>query len=389
MSVVSVGEVADFIRGITFKPTDLVSPDERDAIVCMRTKNIQNDLDTSDIIAVPTKFVRRDELFLRPGDLLISSANSWELVGKTVMVGELPYQSTAGGFIAIIRAKANRVHPRFLFHWIRDPRTQTAIRNCGRQTTNISNLSVDQFLALRLPIPPLQEQQKVAAMLDKADAVRKKRNEALKLADDFLRSVFIEMFGDPVSNPKGWPTDQMGRVCSFYAGNTLPDGEGFIAQTGGILHIKVGDMNLPGNEEIVMTAREWSEKAQGAIVAPAGAVLLPKRGGAIATNKKRILCRPCALDPNLMAVLPRPPLNIEYLYAWFGLFDLTTISSGSAVPQLNKGDLAPLTIQIPSETLLKKYSAVSTKVKAMISTYREQLEDAEVLFSALQQQAFA
>jgi len=271
-------------------------------------------------------------------------------------------------------------HPRYLLHYL----------HCIPLPNNLGYSRHFKYLkAVTVPKPPLDEQERIAAVLDKADAIRKKRREALKLADDFLRSVFLNLFGDPVTNPKEWPTEQMGRVCSFYAGNSLPDGEPFIEQPGGVLHLKVGDMNLPGNEEIVLIAREWSEKAQGAIVAPAGAVLLPKRGGAIATNKKRILCRPCALDPNLMAVSPKAPLSIEYLYAWFGLFDLTTISSGSAVPQLNKGDLAPLRIQIPPETLLKKYSVVATKVKAMISTYREQLEDAEALFSALQQQAFA
>ena len=250
-------------------------------------------------------------------------------------------------------------------------------------------MKMDVFREYEIPLPTLIEQRRLVAMLDKADAIRKKRRVALELNEQFLRSAFLDMFGDPVANTKKWPTSKLGNVCRFYAGNSLPDGEIFSGQSEGILHLKVGDMNLPGNEEDVSLAREWSEKAQGGIVAPAGAVLLPKRGGAIATNKKRILCRPCALDPNLMAVAPETSLSTEYLYAWFGLFDLTTISSGSAVPQLNKGDLAPLTIQIPPEDLLNKYSIIVKKVKKLVSKCRSQLEDAENLFSALQHQAFA
>ena len=55
------------------------------------------------------------------------------------------------------------------------------------------------------PTPPLAEQKRIAAILDKADAIRRKRQEAIALTEEFLRSAFLDMFGDPVTNPKGWP----------------------------------------------------------------------------------------------------------------------------------------------------------------------------------------
>lgn len=60
-----------------------------------------------------------------------------------------------------------------------------------------------------IPLPPLEEQKRIAAILDKADAIRQKRKQAIDLADEFLRSVFLDMFGDPVTNPKGWEV----RLC--------------------------------------------------------------------------------------------------------------------------------------------------------------------------------
>lgn len=57
---------------------------------------------------------------------------------------------------------------------------------------------------LKIPLPPLEEQRKIAAILDKADGVRRKRKEAIRLTEELLRSTFLEMFGDPVTNPKGW-----------------------------------------------------------------------------------------------------------------------------------------------------------------------------------------
>src|SRR5690606_16685459 len=66
------------------------------------------------------------------------------------------------------------------------------------------HLSVKGIRAIEIPLPPLHEQKRIAAILDKADAIRRKRQQAIQLADDFLRAVFLDMFGDPVTNPKGW-----------------------------------------------------------------------------------------------------------------------------------------------------------------------------------------
>ena len=69
------------------------------------------------------------------------------------------------------------------------------------------------------PLPPLPEQKRIAAILDKAEAIRRKRQQAIQLADDFLRAVFLDMFGDPVTNPKGW------ELLPFSAVGTLDRGK--------------------------------------------------------------------------------------------------------------------------------------------------------------------
>jgi type I restriction enzyme S subunit len=74
--------------------------------------------------------------------------------------------------------------------------------------------------SLRIPVPPLLEQRRIAAMLDKADAVRRKRQQTLDLADQFLRSAFLDMFGDPVTNPKGWPEKRLDSFAEIRGGVT-------------------------------------------------------------------------------------------------------------------------------------------------------------------------
>ena len=272
----------------------------------------------------------------------------------------------------VLRAKPGKLDARYLFHWISSEATVKQLVGLATGATYPA-VSDKTIKSLSFAPPSFCEQQRISAILDQADSIRRKRQNAIHLADEFLRATFIDMFGDPISNEKGLPVRLLGDVCRFYAGNSLPNGEPFDGQTGGFLHIKVGDMNLPGNEVDINIAREWSSRGIASIIAPAGSILIPKRGGAIATNKKRVLSRPCALDPNLMAIEPGEKLRQEVLLEWFKQFDLSSIASGSAVPQLNKGDLAPLNITVPPLELQDKFVKIAKKVKSMLARQGDQL----------------
>ena len=209
-----LGDVASFLRGITFKPDDVVPVGSPDSVACMRTKNIQSELELSDVWGIPESFVKRTDQYLLTGDLLVSSANSWSLVGKCCRVPQLQWPATFGGFISVLRGDPSQIEARYLYHWFSSPRIQATVRSYGRQTTNISNLNVDRCLRLWLPLPPLAEQRRIAGILDAADALRAKRREALGQLDTLLRSSFLDMFGDPVTNPMGWEQRHLPELVS-------------------------------------------------------------------------------------------------------------------------------------------------------------------------------
>jgi type I restriction enzyme S subunit len=75
-----------------------------------------------------------------------------------------------------------------------------------------------------IPLPPLAEQKRIAAILDKADTIRRKRQQAIQLADEFLRSVFLDMFGDPVTNPKGWDVKPLDKLSTKISSGSTPKG---------------------------------------------------------------------------------------------------------------------------------------------------------------------
>ena len=215
MRVARLGDFAELIRGITYKPADKLEGRVPGAIACMRTKNVQEDLDESDIVWVPSELVKSEKKELEPGDILVSSANSWNLLGKCCWVPSLDYEATAGGFISILRPTSAELDRRYLYHWFSAGETQHTLRSFGNKTTNISNLNHKRTLNLPLPLPPLAEQKRIAKILDAADALRAKRRETLTQLDTLLQSTFLEMFGDPVENPMGWDVYNVEDVCDL------------------------------------------------------------------------------------------------------------------------------------------------------------------------------
>lgn len=329
----------------------------------------------------------RARQLLRTNDVLVSTVRP-NLNAVAMVSPELDGAVGSTGF-TVLRADGRRLLPRYLFHWVRTP---MFVADMVKKATGASYPAVSDRIVLdsSMPMPELAEQRRIAEILDKADAIRRKRCEAIAHTDELLRSAFLEMFGDPATNPQGWPVHPLGEVAELFAGNSLPSGMPFTDQQGGYLLLKVGDMNLPGNEVDLVAAREWAESVPSStVVAPAGAVVIPKRGGAIATNKKRILARPAALDPNLMAIAPGDSVSLTYLRQWFAGIDLAGLSNGSTVPQLNKKDLSPLPLPVPSAESQAGFAVFADRVREMRGRMERSSTAAEHLFSGLLDQAFS
>jgi len=146
------------------------------------------------------------------GDLLLSIAGT---IGRPAIVGEQgPLNCNQA--VAIVRLDAS-VDRRYVLRWLgtRDARRQMS----GRSVTGtITNLSLTQIKGLELPLPPLPEQKRIAGILDAADALRAKRRESLAQLDTLLQSTFLDMFGDPVTNPMRWEEAHLGGVGAVQGG---------------------------------------------------------------------------------------------------------------------------------------------------------------------------
>lgn len=148
-----LGEVCKFERGITFPSSAKKTALEENLIPCVRTANVQEKLTLGDLIYIDKCYMKNNELkYLKENDIIMSSANSRELVGKTCFVEQIPFPMTFGGFVLTIRAK--KIYSKFLFYMLRLEFLSGNFIKESTQTTNIANINTTSLSKYKFPLPP-------------------------------------------------------------------------------------------------------------------------------------------------------------------------------------------------------------------------------------------
>jgi type I restriction enzyme S subunit len=212
-------------------------------------------------------------------------------------------------------------------------------------------------------IPPLAEQRRIVAAIEEHFSRIDAAEASLRAAGTRLLVLRRLLFRHMADAP--YPRYALSSVADIVSGQT-PKGMNPLSQ-GPIPFFKVGDMNAAVGYEMAQArsyvdehiARKYKLK-----IRPAGTVIFPKRGGAIATNKKRILLQPAAFDLNTMGIVPSEKLVPKFLLYWFETVELNALADGSNVPQINLPDVAPLEIPLPP---LDEQLRIVTEVERRLS----------------------
>ncbi len=388
-----LADVCEFIRGVTYKPADVVPVGTADSVVCMRTKNVQKELDESDLLAVPEVVVKNDKKVLSKGDLLVSTANSFELVGKACWVPDLPYKATAGGFISIFRPDRSVLCPRYFYYWATWGKTRHALMWCGRQTTNISNLNFDIAKKLPVPLPPLAEQKRIAAILDKADAIRRKRQQAIQLTSQFLRSTFLDMFGDPVTNPKGWESRELSAVCKRIKVGLVIRPASYYVQFGvpALRSLNVRENRIDSTNFVYVSAEDNESKLAKSRVWKDDVVLVRSGQPGTAAVVPEEFDGINAID--ILIVTPdKSHLSSHYLASFFNSPEGKRLALGEQRGQiqkhLNVGSLNKMRVPIPPLKEQLRFDALLRSHVGCEKTQKKARRAVDNLFNSLVQRAF-
>lgn len=165
-------------------------------------------IDKSARFLTSTKAAELRCTYLEPGDLLI--ARMPDPIGRACIFPDAGQPCVTVVDVCIVRPDPSKVDSRWLMRIFNSPNLQ---RKIGKYTTGTTRkrISRKNLQKLTLNLPPLPEQKRIAAILDKADAIRRNRKKAISLTEEFLRSAFLDMFGDPVSS--SYPVLTLSEVC--------------------------------------------------------------------------------------------------------------------------------------------------------------------------------
>mgnify|MGYP000863122420 CR=1 FL=1 len=293
----------------------------------------------------------------------------------------------------VVRPKPELLDGRYLHHFLRQGHIRVQgerrMTGSGGQRRVPTNFLSD----LEIPLPPLPEQRRIAAILDQADALRAKRREALAQLDRLTQAIFVEMFGDPVSNLMRWPVAQLSELV--VQGDNINYG---VIQPGdtldvGVPLVRVGDLTDgqvshdalkridPSIEGAYRRSRLCGDEILVSCVGTIGlvAMVMPAEAGFnIARAVARIRLSP-TVDREFIAEQLRTPSIQRYFTQ-----ELRTVSQ----PTLNIKQLAETQVLLPPPEMQATFKERMSAFKQVKSAHRKAFSEMDALFTSLQHRAF-
>jgi type I restriction enzyme S subunit len=254
----------------------------------------------------------------------------------------------------------------------------------------IPGLNREDAYRLIVQVPPLREQRRIAAILDKADALRRKRKRAIELLDSLTQSIFLEMFGDPASNPLRWPQKEICAVCSVVTGNTPPRGD---SRNFGSEIEWIKSDNIDPSLPYVTRAREYlSAKGKDiARTAPAGATLVTCIAGSPnSIGNAALTDREVAFNQQINALIPKhiDPIFLRH-HISTGKRLIQEASTKGMKGLVSKSRLESVLLICPPIEQQRDFATSAAHAANLSARERVHFEVAESLFSSLQHRAFS
>lgn len=312
--------------------------------------------------------------------------------GKTSLVGnDFPFElASVNEHIFRLEVNEQEADPRYLFRFLANEKGKRELLKDFRGAT-VGGISRNILNKVQVPIPSsLKEQRRIAAILDKADAIRRKRRESLKLADEFLRSVFLDIFGDPVINSRGLPEKPISELATVTTGNT-PSRQITAYYGNDIEWIKSDNINTPSH--FLTNSSEGLSEAGLRIgrSVPAGSTLITCIAGSPSCIGNAALAnRRVAFNQQINALTPKPDIESQFLYAvtLFSKQRIQAASTNGMKGMVSKGALEQVHFIRPPKDKRKKFVEVFDKILGVEKKLESAAQEADNLYSSLTQRVF-
>jgi type I restriction enzyme S subunit len=329
---------------------------------------------------------------IQGGDVLVTIAGT---IGRTGVVPLDAPSMNCNQAVAIVRPTA-QIERSYLRHWLESQAARSQMIG-STVTGTISNLSLTQLGELKVPMPPLEEQRRIAAILDQTETLRTQRRRALAHLDTLTQSLFLDMFGDPVANERGWPDSlALGEVADIASGVTKGRNlEGKITRELpylAVANVQDKSLRLDGIKSIDATEDEIQRyllRKNDLLLTEGGDP--DKLGRGTLWNDElpecihqnhifRVRLTTELLTPLFLNWLVGSPRGKKYF--------LRSAKQTTGIASINMTQLKGFPLLVPPIALQQTFATRIQAIEALKATHRTALAQLDALFASLQQRAF-
>lgn len=335
---------------------------------------------------------------VRRGDLLfnVSSETPEEVALAAVVDFDVPPRVYLNSFCFGYRpTRSGVVDPTFLAYLFRSRLGRRLIVGLAQGSTRY-NIAKTKLMQAPILLPSFPTQQAIASSLTETDDLIASLERLITKKRAIKQGMMQELLTGHTRLPGfsgNWTTVSAGAVGTFKGGSGFPTRyQGGSASSGSYPFFKVSDMNLSGNETLMVSANNFVTEpvraALGATAFPADSVVFAKVGAAIFLERKRILARPSCIDNNMAAFIPdRRALDPKFVYCSFNSFPFGSLVAVGALPSLNGTQLRSIPLKVPLS--LEEQHAIAgalSDVDAELDALNRRLESARAIKQGMMQE---
>lgn len=393
MSTASISAIGKVIRGVSWDKGDATDTPRPDYLPILRAGNIGNELNTtSDLVWVPASNVSAEQK-IRASDIAICmSSGSPAVVGKTASA-VVDWPGSVGAFCALIRANPEKCLPEYLAFFLKSARFRKWTSEA--QGANIKNIKKSALEGFEIWLPPLPEQRRIVDLLSRAEGIVRLRREAEKKAAELIPALFLDMFGDPATNPKGWAVATVGDVLAAadYGSSSKASSDG-----SGLPMIRMGNVTYAGNLDLAdLKYVDLPAEEVERYCLQEGDILFNR------TNSKDLVGKTGLWDGSCAAIVAsyfirlrvqRQAVSSHYLWAFMNtahmkrvLFDTARGAIGQS--NINSKELKAFPLPVPPPALQDQFASRCADVSGLTFQHSAATAKAQATFDALLAQAFS
>jgi type I restriction enzyme, S subunit len=326
---------------------------------------------------------------LEPGDILFSHINSVEHVGKCAVYRGTPETLVHGMNLLCLRSDRSKLLPEFGKYLIRGTAFRARLSSFINKAVNQASVSIGNLKRIQVFLPSLADQRRIVEVLDHAEALRTKRRAALTQLDALTQSIFLDLFGDPACNPKGWPRKRISEIGTVITGNTpRRTNAGYYGTH--IEWIKSDNINTP--YYYVTKANEClseSGKAVGRTV-PAGSILVTCIAGSPeCIGNAAMTDREVAFNQQINAFVPiTGDAHFFYAQILVGKRLIQEASTAGMKGMVSKARFEQILLIFPPVELQHEFARHVAAVEKLKASQTASLVEMDALFASLQHRAF-